>query len=85
LNHWQVYDSGNEPLRVATPSAPTSDGTTAIGADCPIVASYNEPASSVGNILEGISTVGGEFQHASVVAEVRILARRFEIKVVSKS
>jgi hypothetical protein len=72
-------------MRVATPSTPTSNGATTIKADRAIVASHDEASTSVENILKGISTISGKLQHAAVVAEVRILARRFKVEVVPKS
>ena len=63
---WQIDHGRDETLRVAAPSLTTCNRTTAIGADCAVIASDDEAPASGKNISECISTVSAELQHATV-------------------
>jgi hypothetical protein len=82
LNRWYIHHGRDEALRVAAPSLTTSNRAAAISTDGAVIAADHEASASSKNILKSISTVTAELQHTAIVAEVRILARRFKVEVV---
>jgi hypothetical protein len=82
---WQVRHGRDEALGVAAPSLTTSNRTTAISADCAVIASHYEAPASCKNILKRISTVSADLQDASVEAEVRVFGRRFKVEILPEN
>jgi len=74
----------NESTRVAAPSLTTSNRATAISANRAVIAPHGKGPAGRKNILKRISTISADFKHSAVEAQVRILARRFKIEVLSK-
>ncbi len=74
----------DESTRVAAPSLTTGNRTTPISANGAVVAPHHEAATSGKDVLKRISAVNADLQHSAIEAQVRILARRFKIEVLSK-
>ena len=79
-----VHHRGNESSRIAAPSLTTCNRTTPISANGAVVAPHQENATSGKDVLECISIVKTDLKHSAVETQVRILARRFKIEVLSK-
>ena len=60
----------------------TGNRAAAIGADGSVIAAFEECATCFEDVLECISAVSADFQHAAVESEIGVLARRFEIEVM---
>jgi hypothetical protein len=72
--NWQVDHGRDEALRVAAPRLTASNRATAIGADCAVISAHREAPAGSKNVLECISAVSADLQHAAVKAEVGIFA-----------
>jgi hypothetical protein len=60
----------------------TCNRAAAISANGAVIPAHDEAPASGKNILKRVSTVTAHLQHAAVVAEIGILARRFKIEIV---
>lgn len=82
LKRRYVHDSRHETPRVSAPCLTTRNGTAAIGGDRAVVAACEERAADRKNILKRVSTIGADFQHAPIEADIWINIRGFKIEVV---
>jgi hypothetical protein len=60
----------------------TSNGTTAISGDHAVVAAYDEAAARIKDILECISAIKADLQHAAIEAQIGIHVRCFKVEVL---
>jgi len=81
-NVWQVDYCRDEAQRVAAPCLTTCNRTAPISGDRTVVAARKETAASCKNVLEGISTIEANLQHASIKADVGLSIRRFHIEIL---
>ena len=74
----------DEAIRIAAPSLTTGNRAATISADGAVIASCNESTASLKDVLERLSLVNADLQHATIKTEIGIFGRGFEIEVMSE-
>lgn len=81
-NARHVDDGYGKALRIATPCLTACDRTATVIGDRAVVATHQKASSGGKNVLERISTVGAELEHATVETHIRIDVGGFKIEIV---
>jgi len=82
LKRRYIHDSRHETFRVSAPCLATRNGTASISGYHAVIAAHHETAARGNDVLKRVATVGTEFEHATIKADVRIDVRCFQIEVV---
>jgi hypothetical protein len=81
-NLWDVYYCGDKTTGVAAPSLPTSNRTAPIAGNRAVIAALKKDTADLKDVLERISAVKAELQHAAVKADVGVHLRCFKVEIV---